>query len=348
METNPYPFLFLYMSISENLKKVVDIFNDHFGEDKVDLQEDFILVHFPEVTVTNEYDKSVDITHLYVKVPVDSTGRMSGIFRMNRSEYTEVQYNSDYMHSHISGIPKYDLSKFLEPCLGRGPIRDTISSLCVSCNFDLWQLFVVELDRYVHTESVKGVPYRRLENIGVRSNSYKIFYHVRSTSIYNSISYDYDRDSIMTIIKEFLRHYLNKVHTFTFNSHSFMFGYSDEELHLDMSNAFIEWFNSKPTEFRKDNISNLSGILESYLHKDGNFYSCIGNNRLNLPTDEIELFNFKGKPVYFKMIKNETVSEDNIVTLINLSIYIAIKTQILTFLNLIYGESIANKEIEYL
>jgi hypothetical protein len=127
-----------------------------------------------------------------------------------------------------------------------------------------------------------------------------------------------------------------------------MFGYSDEELHLDMSNAFIEWFNSKPTEFRKDNISNLSGILESYLHKDGNFYTCIGNNRLNLPPDEIELFNFKGKPVYFKMIKNATVSEDNIVTLINLSIYIAIKTQILTFLNLIYGESIANKEIEYL
>ena len=78
------------------IKQVYDIFNDFFGEERVDLQDTNIIVHFPKVTVTNEYNRSVDITHLWVKVPLNSNGTIANIFCMVRSEYTYQQFVSGY------------------------------------------------------------------------------------------------------------------------------------------------------------------------------------------------------------------------------------------------------------
>ena len=55
-------------------QRVYDIFKDFFGEENVDLQDNYIIIHFPKVTVTNEHDRSIDITHLWVRVPVDTNG----------------------------------------------------------------------------------------------------------------------------------------------------------------------------------------------------------------------------------------------------------------------------------
>ena len=50
-------------------------------------KEIFILVHFPHVRITNEYDRSVDIYHLYAKVIFNHLGKGKGYFGLNRSEY---------------------------------------------------------------------------------------------------------------------------------------------------------------------------------------------------------------------------------------------------------------------
>jgi hypothetical protein len=57
-----------------------------------------IIVHFPHVTIRNEYDRTVEVDNLWAKVPVTWEGKGKGWFKMNRSEYDVVHMQSDYMH----------------------------------------------------------------------------------------------------------------------------------------------------------------------------------------------------------------------------------------------------------
>lgn len=57
-----------------------------------------IIVHFPHVTIRNEYDRTVEVDNLWAKVPVTWEGKGRGWFKMNRSEYDVVHMQSDYMH----------------------------------------------------------------------------------------------------------------------------------------------------------------------------------------------------------------------------------------------------------
>lgn len=62
------------------------------------MPQGFILVHFPHVRVTNEYDRFVDINHLWVKVGLKASGAGIGYFGVNRSEYELSHMEADYMH----------------------------------------------------------------------------------------------------------------------------------------------------------------------------------------------------------------------------------------------------------
>ena len=192
----------MYNNLMEKPNMLFDIFKDFYGEEFVDMQgylsleqyisevtsntsEDyillssipllsdrflsiFILVRFPEVRVTNENDKFIDIWELYAKVLFDWKGKFRE-FTLNRSEYNLFQLAHNYMHSHISGIPLNNPTTFQHPCLGSGPIRATIANL--ADNFDelRWQLFCLELSKYVQVESLSGGPYHILENLGDRN-----------------------------------------------------------------------------------------------------------------------------------------------------------------------------------
>ena len=62
-------------------------------------------------------------------------------------------------------IPKDDFTRFKSPCTGSGPINSTLATLATDYDEGIWQLFCLELDRYVRVESIEGVPYHRLESI---------------------------------------------------------------------------------------------------------------------------------------------------------------------------------------
>lgn len=57
-----------------------------------------IIIHFPHVTIRNEYDRTVEVDNLWARVPVTWEGKGKGWFKMNRSEYDVVHMQSDYMH----------------------------------------------------------------------------------------------------------------------------------------------------------------------------------------------------------------------------------------------------------
>ena len=161
-----------YESLMEKPLEIFRVFSEYFGEDKVDLQgyrtkAEFtnyvlggatpeaalcasviygvpcftLLVWFPEVRITNENNKSINVKDLYVKIFIDIHGQLSGKFYINRATYTHAQLRCGYIHSHVPRLDTLNPALFRTPCTGEGPINNTISSLNTVYDIDLWQLF---------------------------------------------------------------------------------------------------------------------------------------------------------------------------------------------------------------
>lgn len=216
-----------------NVCKVVDWFYNRFDY----ISE--ILVHFPHVTITNEYNRSTEINHLFAKVKIDYKGSIVGGFSLNRSEYTYTHMLEHYMHSHVRDIPVWNFEEFQLPCTGSGPINDTIASLSIEFDADLWNLFCLELSKYVCVESVSGVPYHHLEHLGQRNS-------VEELSDFNLVNSLLLHSRYRDILYDFLDYFLslNKL-KFNYNHGSYALGMSFVEYNMIISNEFIKWYNKK-------------------------------------------------------------------------------------------------------
>lgn len=259
--------------------QILDIFNEFFGEDRVDMQgfptlsevesafpkgtsaaarikefihsntgNPFILVHFPQVTVTNENDRSTNIRHLYAKVSFGIDGKMNGRFALNRAEYTMLHISNDYMHSHVSSIPFGNFENFQTPCTGSGPINNTICSLARDFDADLWRLFCLELDRFVHVESIAGTPYHRLEGLvqGGRSVAMRINDNIRGSQRLDTLCLGNTSTPLIEKpqLALFVKYLIDKeVLKFNFVGGEFNVAMSNTEAIIKVSNCFIEWYN---------------------------------------------------------------------------------------------------------
>lgn len=324
------------------LLQVVEALSDYYGEDRVDLQENIIYVYFPHVIVTNENNRSIDITELYVKIRVEDTGVMSGIFTLNRAEYTVLQWLSDYMHSHVSGIPKSHPTSFLSPCLGRGPIKDTCATLNSIFDIDIWKLFALELDKYVHTESISGVPYRYLEKI-VPSDS------VSECSIsINSTAYDDSLISANTALKDKFFPYMIRKRPLSF-SFDGTYGIADSPYNIviKISNLFIEWYNSLP--------ASEQGTIKTDMFNENHLLICKVNHGkiIHLKKTDIDymslkrltgtvLWMFKNNIVKLNITgipenDNNIILDDNCSVLLHPDIVMSMVNKMLKILNYRYG-----------
>lgn len=324
------------MQISNPVSLVHKIFIEFFGEDNVDLQNSTLLIHFPKVTVTNEYDKSVDITHLWVKIKLLENGTIDGTFQMIRSELTFEQFISGYSHSHIHTINHYNYNIWANPCLGTGPIRTTIISLSSEFSEEMWELFCLELSKYVCVESISGTPYVRLENIGTDINKKEIKFPFKcNLEMITPVQSQYINEFILYVIKK-------QPFSFNFNK-SYGIALSDKDIFLTLSDLFIEYYNSIPFD-QKDTVESLfrNGIISygklirSKLYYIGYIDSSVDNSTNSLTGRE--LFPFKGDIVKFNIIQSN--QKDN-----NLSIFLAheivstIIHKILKLVNSKYGQS---------
>lgn len=206
----------------------------------------FILIYFPTVRITNEYDKYVDIRDLWLKVPFNWQGKGKGYFGVNRSNYPLNQFQYGYMHSHVASIPRGNFENFQTPCTGRGPINSTLSTLAIGYDEAIWQLLCLELDRYVRVESIDGVPYRRLENIpapemGDARDKFSMQALV-GTVHYN---HTFGKEQFKPFIEYLLK---TKKLRFNYSNGSYGLGMSFIDTIVLISNEFISWYN---TEYNK-------------------------------------------------------------------------------------------------
>ena len=307
----------------------------------------FILVHFPRVKITNENDKFVYANHMYAKICVSYNGSMISRFTLNRAEYSYDHISSDYMHSHISGIPLNNFTNFLSPCLGSGPIRSTISNLNREYDEDLWGLFCLELDKYIHTESIAGGPYRRLENIYTNNNStsrlllptdFKVV-----KRLINSNSFNKD------MCKVFTRYLLmSKKLKFAYNSEGYSIGMSFRDYIITVSNAFIDWyneaFNNGVYTYSLDDLIRYNTVTKCKITSTkiikevstrGTNYSIYNGKKV---------CTFKGKDVLVKITDNINTEDVNTSILLNSNIALYILTKILYILNYKYGKQESTQE----
>ena len=295
-----------------------------------------IVVHFPEVTITNENNKSIVIQDLYAKVCINGLGNLCSGPLFNRATYPYVQLVRGYMHSHINGIVTDD--HFTSSCLGSGPINRTINSLRLECEEGLWKLYCIELEKYVHVESLQGGPYHRLENV-TGSHTTKVSSEIR---MYTSFPINND-----TILREFLINFTSiliaspELKWITKYNFGYSLGMSFSEFILVASKIFINYYN---TELLKNNIDLPQNylfdvkVLSNYIFEDDTLAELFSNDTLSSSRASLqgrELFVFKDKPVIFNILpKNYDPDHNNLILLSqNLCNYLA--TQLTYIIN--YG-----------
>ena len=321
-------------SIEEYLNNELDP-NDIFCGIFVNLA---IYVHWPSVIVTNEHNQSVVVNDLFAKVPVYTNGVLREKFRLSRATYSYEQYSSGYLHSHVPGINQ-DPSIFMKPCLGSGPLIRTQETLMSNTNEeyeDLWDLFCVELDRYVHVESVAGVPYRYLSKIGT-SNLNQIFYDGYRNVSYLKINTD---ASLRKLFNRFFKYVLTrKKMRFGFSGGVFTSAYSKTDWILKLSKEFIKYtamlkaanmFDTNLNELIRDSI-----IIEAKVN-NGVLYDANSNT-----SGVANYLSFEGKHVlYFRGedIKTHVESplgvDNNVYYVLNPVIALGFLDQCLNYLNI--------------
>lgn len=300
----------------------------------------FILVHFPHVRVTNEHDRFVDINHLWAKVKVSYNGTLNGGFTLNRSEYTLLHIRSHYMHSHISSIPTGDFTQFQNPCTGNGPINGTISALNRDYDEDMWNMFCLELSKYVTVESVAGIPYNYLEKLGTNDME------VGVDRFITYLSPNYYGDTLSTDkLRDFVRHFINtKKLKFNYVNGSYSIGMSLPEYIILISNEFISWYNDL---FNKGEVTNTFDnlktreLLKECIIDNGKIYYDRGRNNINNYAQYIgkEVCVFKGREITVDITDIAEVRNENKSIILNTQTALYILNIILKVLNYRYGRN---------
>ena len=299
----------------------------------------FILVHFPHVRITNEYNRFVDINHLYAKVGVLHNGSMDGCFTLNRSEYTYLHISNGYMHSHVNSIPISDFTQFKTPCTGTGPINNTMSNLIREFDSDIWKLFCLELSKYVEVESVAGTPYHRLENIGTSNRN-------AENGIFKVINHlDYYGDGIEDLIKDFVSYFIKQGKLkFNYANGSYSIGMSFTEYMLVISNEFIDWynkrFNNKEVTYSFDTLKMRKVLKEGIIANNKIYYeNTLRNVNSYAVHNGKRMCTFKGVDVLINIVDLNEVKEDNKSIILNTNIALYILSRILRVINYRYGKA---------
>ena len=365
-----------YLTPTESINTVYDIFKDFFNKVKVDLQvnkefkdyleyllearsEDtlnellnydfnnilditnirnyiesspfYIFVHFPDVTITNEHNDSINIKDLYARIPIYWNGTLNYRFEMIVTTYTRTLFNAGYCHSHLHHLygnkPMFDT-----PCLGTGPLVETCNVLTSNFTEDNWKLFCVELSRYVTVESLLGTPYFRMTNISDKRSNKLINIHKVSNYIW-----DHKELLIETIHNLVSKKLLN----FKYVNGEYNFANSEAELIRIISNEFIAIYNDKFNKKKVNEtllqLANRSFVIKVKYYNNNYYY--IGRITNKIPSDAV-LFTFKGKEI--KTIITDDITDIKETFILNPDKISYIATKLLEFININYGKEQIN------
>lgn len=317
-----------------------------------------ILVHFPHTIIENENGGRVEANHLWAKVPLLLQSSVSepreprqleclfqSTFQLTRSEYQMSHLRADYMHSHCPGVPWDSNTVWMKCCLGTGPIKNTIASLCTAYDEDLWNLFCFELAAYVKTESLAGGPYRKLNTIS--SSQVQIRYEDTLNKLIHCTRYAMNEQA-SKMMADFTEYFIDNYELpITVQNNTYTLGASYFGLCMLFSKTFITWFNDQRnpwnTAFNTAHLISARILMQVKVDENKIYKVSRGGGSSVYSDKEIihkmggkRLFKFKGQDIVVNIINEE--SEDNhLCYILNPNILGYIITNILRFVNYLYG-----------
>lgn len=207
----------------------------------------FILVHFPQVRVSNESGKSTIIKNLFAKIGLNLKGEFRTL-EFNKTHYTYAHFIHGYLHSHVPRESNYDY--FSGCCTGTGPINDTIRNLqyCEEDNdyTDQWMQFCWDLDKYVTVESEESIPYIRMNNcVSEVKTGEEISLNLDKA--YNTLLTAFNSCYYLNnyVLQEFVKYLIeNKVFKFKWSHKKWDYAHSNEDLIILISNHFLKWIKT--------------------------------------------------------------------------------------------------------
>ena len=271
-----------------------------------------ILVHFPHTIIENEKGGKVEVNHLWAKVPLLLQSSVSepttpsqleclfqSSFQLTRSEYFMSHLRADYMHSHCPGVPWSEDEVWKNCCLGTGPIKNTIASLCTAFDEDLWNLFCFELAAYVKTESLSGGPYRYLSRIV--NSKIQIRYDEVLNKLIHCPHYEIN-DRIAKMMADFTEYFIDNYEIpITVQNNTYTLGASYFDLCMLFSKAFITWFNNSNnawnTVFSTEHLINARVIIQVKIDENKIYKVVRERNRCERSDADI-VSRMKGKRLF--------------------------------------------------
>ena len=197
-----------------------------------------LFIHWPDVTISNEEDKSIQVHDLFVRIPLYFKGLLFNEmepFTVLKTTFSRVEWYHGYIHSHVQN---YDTFRFRHMCLGSGPIKNTISKLKRHPTDEFaTKLFFWELDKVMHVESIRGIPYIRMSSV-VDDDA---------ISVWNA--YDYGGRALGSadtrknrFLKDFLASFFRAVETpFVFRNGNYVLGCTFLEFCISITDYYNKW-----------------------------------------------------------------------------------------------------------
>lgn len=321
-------------TLGDTEEEIVTLIKPLISKLKEDIAIGFIYVHFPIITITNDYGKQHTIKDVYVRINLSREGAIINTsFNVTKACFTDAEWKNNYIHSHITSFKKEN--PFQSPCLGNGPINNTSAYLRMKENDYLWPLFCHELENYLQVESIKGGPYQRLENL----NTKKEHIITSFTSVTNRgklINLDVS-ERFKEMFKGFLQHLIVEApFLFLVQDGEYQLAESFIDTMIKISNSFIDYYNK---EFKTDVDTTFNYLIDRNILFKGTvkgFNIHAYDNSLNLSNFSSSfLLTFKGTNIYTYLSSNSNPELGESIFL-NINIVNEIINTLLTYIN--YGQ----------
>ena len=249
-------------------------------------------------------------------------------FSMAKTTFTQGQYKAAYVHSHV---PRDKGIGFAQPCLGSGPIIKTISTLKTTYDSQIWGLFCQELDSYVKTESIEGVPYIRISNIKIYDSTEE--YSINAAYLKKTFN---ETEEYITYIKKIFKEFVNTGSIkFAYKNGSYCYGEPIADIIVKYSSYFIDYIktNIHTPRIQRQILNNLKKA--SYMN--GALWVLSNSEIATLAYNSSDFIFFKGNEYHFKVIENNG-NDIQYYYIVDTSIVRVLLTKLLLFINCNYGK----------
>ena len=222
------------------------------------------IIHYPELTLTNDYGKQYKIYDVYVETEYPYMDVSLG-----RTTYTINEVQSGYIHSHVHTGYFKSLSTF---CTGNSDtpvnqlkdyIRYRVFNNIEDFNYKITS-FIIAVERMIKIESLAGVPYTKFDNVGKVSTSVPISLTPITDTLYLNSRH---RKALTKFVNYYLSLHLD---TFYYDGKCYQLNATDEEFIDRVTNAAFTYKGvlSDPSWFEQ--IDSINGLYYKRLNINDN------------------------------------------------------------------------------